>query len=360
MSTSEPSRSPLAAGPGLVVLFGSGETSASGSKIFQALSPRLARPLRIAILETPAGFELNSAQVAGRVAEFLNVRLQNDKPHIDVVPARKRGTAYSPDDPAIVEPLRAASLIYLGAGSPTYAARQLRDSVAWHTLLAAHRLGAAVALASAAALAASAQTLPVYEIYKAGQDLGWHPGLDLLGVYGLPLVWIPHWNNAEGGADLDTGHCFMGRERFEELRRLLPAGLPIVGIDEHTGLIIDLAAGTCQVMGAGGVTVLRRDGEGRWTSRESFALSELGAVSMPEAPAGVPGEVWEQVVAARAEEQAAPAMPEAVSALVAQRQAARKARDWPRADAARDQLTAMGWQVMDTPDGPVVQPAADR
>src|SRR5262245_28849527 len=57
--------------PGLIVLFGSGETSPSGGKIIQALAPRLASPLRARVLETPAGFELNSAQVAGRVADFM-------------------------------------------------------------------------------------------------------------------------------------------------------------------------------------------------------------------------------------------------------------------------------------------------
>ncbi|MGQ0603742.1 MAG: cysteinyl-tRNA synthetase, partial [Anaerolineales bacterium] len=80
--------------PGLVILFGSGETSASGSKVFQSLMPRLSKPLRIAVLETPAGFELNSAQVAGRVAEFLSHRLQNDKPVMDVIAARRRGSAF--------------------------------------------------------------------------------------------------------------------------------------------------------------------------------------------------------------------------------------------------------------------------
>lgn len=344
--------------PGLVVLFGSGETSASGSKIFQSLAPRLARPLRIAVLETPAGFELNSAQVAGRVAEFLGVRLQNDKPQIDVVPARKRGTAFSPDDPALAARLRAASLVFLGAGSPTYAVRQLRASVTWQTLLAVHRLGAAVALASAATLAASARTLPVYEIYKVGEDLHWHAGLDLLAAYGLPLVVIPHWNNAEGGADLDTSRCFMGRERFDALARLLPPELPILGLDEHTALVIDLVAGVCDVMGAGGVTLVREGRETRWPARASFSASELGDVRVPAAPVGVPAAVWSDVLEAH---RAAPEMsdvPDEVLSLVAERQAARAAKDWPRADAVRVRLMALGWQVKDTPQGPQVERAA--
>ncbi|MCS6910594.1 MAG: hypothetical protein NZM11_08515, partial [Anaerolineales bacterium] len=190
--------------PGLVVLFGSGETSATGSKILQALVPRLEHPLRLAVLETPAGFELNSAQVAGRVADFLRDKLQNEKLEVTVIPARKRGTAFSPDDPEIAAPLRNASLVFMGAGSPTYAVRQLQGSVTWHTLEAAHRFGAAVVFASAATLAVSAYTIPVYEIYKAGEDLHWRAGLNFLLPFGLNLIFVPHWNNSEGGAELDT------------------------------------------------------------------------------------------------------------------------------------------------------------
>ena len=44
--------------------------------------------------------------------------------------------------------------------------------------------------------------------------------------------------------------------------------------------------------------------------------------------------------------------PPEVEALLAEREAARAARDWTTADAKRDALTALGWEVRDTPDGP--------
>ncbi|MER3457963.1 MAG: cysteinyl-tRNA synthetase, partial [Chloroflexota bacterium] len=185
---------------GPVVLFGSGETSPRGRQIWEAIARRLSAPLRVAILETPAGFELNSARVAGRIADFLQVRLQNYRPHITVVPARKRGTPFSPDDPVITAPILDANVIFLGPGSPTYAVRQLRDSLAWQRVMACHRLGSALVLASAAVIAISALALPVYEIYKVGEDPHWRPGLDFFAPYGLSLVFISHWNNAEGGA----------------------------------------------------------------------------------------------------------------------------------------------------------------
>jgi len=78
--------------PGPVILFGSGETSPSGRKVFERVFRQLPPKPHIALLETPAGFELNSAQVIGRVGEFLQRRLQNYQPQIVIVPARRRGT----------------------------------------------------------------------------------------------------------------------------------------------------------------------------------------------------------------------------------------------------------------------------
>ncbi len=162
--------------PGPIVLFGSGETSPSGRKIFEQAFRQLRRSPRVALLETPAGFELNSDRVIGRVGDFLRHRLQNYDPQIFVVPARRRGTPNSPDNIDILTPLLAADLIFMGPGSPTYAVRQLRDSLAWNILRARHRLGAALVMASAATIAMSAYALPVYEIYKVGEDLHWKRG----------------------------------------------------------------------------------------------------------------------------------------------------------------------------------------
>ena len=42
------------------------------------------------------------------------------------------------------------------------------------------------------------------------------------------------------------------------------------------------------------------------------------------------------------------------SALVEERAAAKKAKDWAKADAIRAQLTQMGWSVTDTAQGPKI------
>ena len=344
--------------PGLVVLFGSGETSASGRRVFHRLFSSLTRPIRFAILETPAGFELNSAWVARQVADFLEKRLQNFAPEITIVPARKRNTELSPDNPDVIAPLLSSNVIYMGAGSPTYAVRQLRDSLAWHTLTVRHRLGASIVLASASPLAVGAYTIPVYEIYKVGEDVHWKTGLDFFGPYGLSLVFVPHWNNTEGGDNLDTSRCFMGRPRFAELLDMLPVTATIVGIEEHTGLIMDLNTKTCQALGRGGVILLREGDEQRFDSDQPFSITELGPFRIPKLSAGIPAEVLEKVLRAEAETETASApKPSAeVLALVEKRQAARARRDWGTADSIRDQIGKLGWHVRDTPDGPELVP----
>ena len=49
------------------------------------------------------------------------------------------------------------------------------------------------------------------------------------------------------------------------------------------------------------------------------------------------------------------ALPSEVLNLVAARQEARVARDWSAADQIRGKLADLGWQVRDTPNGPLVE-----
>ncbi|MEJ2735009.1 MAG: cysteinyl-tRNA synthetase [Anaerolineae bacterium] len=346
--------SKVADGAGLVVLLGSGETTASGRRIFDWLLRQLPTPVRLAILETPAGFELNSAQVAGQIGDFMRKHLQNYHPQVTIVPARKRGTPLDPDQPDIAALIRGSDLILLGPGSPTYAVRQLEDSLTWYTAVACHRLGAALVLSSAATIAASAWALPVYEIYKVGEDLHWRAGLDFFAAYGLSLVLVPHWNNQDGGADLDTSRCYVGRARFEPLLEMLPTDATVVGIDERTALVLDLEAEACQVLGPGSVTVVRDGNEQCFGSKVTFPLNELGPFRQPGLEFGLPARVWEEVrrAHARAQADAVPTPSREVMALVERRERARGRRQWRKADALRDQIAHMGWQVLDTPDGP--------
>ena len=361
--------------PGPIVLFGSGETSPSGQKVFDALFRQLPSNPRCALLETAAGFEPNSYHVIEKVGEFLQRSLQNYHPQIEIVRARDRSLFESPDNPAVAASLLEADLIFLGPGSPTYAIRQLRNSLSWYYLLARHALGAALVFASAGVVAASSYALPVYEIYKAGEDLHWKDGLDLFGIFGLSLVLIPHWNNQEGGAELDTSRCFMGQERFKRLAFELPPGQTILGIDENTALMLDLQSGTGKVLGGGEAVwvhvghrhagtangnflaasgldeiIQKRGGHvHRYRTGKTFELSECCQFRMPVLGQGVPLEVWEMAVKMVECKEAGP--PQQVMELVEQRQAARQRQDWAYADALREKIEGLGWRVEDGREG---------
>lgn len=376
--------------PGLIVMFGSGETSPTGRKVFEQVFHSLPPSPRVALLETPAGFELNSPQVIGRVGFFLTRRLQNFTPRVETIPARKRGTQFSPDNPEIVDPLLQADLIFMGPGSPSYAIRQLHDSLAWYYLVARHHLGSVLVLASAATVAFSAYALPVYEIYKVGEDIRWLQGLDFFRLYGLRLVFIPHWNNQEGGAELDTSRCFMGRERFASLLEMLPKGVTVIGLDEKTALIIDPSNKQCRVKGIGRVTIIHVSKEQKRTgfspsssdqqdhiadsyedlasvaelrtghldyyhNGQVFSMNELGQFHSYHPQDSLPEGVWQKAVqAARCMgDKKTPITPDEVTRLIEERESARRMGDWRRADELRRQVTHMGWEIMDTKKGPV-------
>ncbi len=345
-------RSEASSRPGKIVLFGSGEIAPAGRRGHAAAMMDFEPPVKVVILETPAGFELNSARVAGRVADFIRERLGEFRPRILVLPARKRWTPFSPDDPVRVAPLLEADYIFMGPGSPTYAIRQLAGSVAWRYLQARHRQGAALGIASAAAIAVSAWALPVYEIYKAGHDPHWVRGLDLFGDFGLLLAIVPHWNNQEGGQEVDTSRCFIGRERFEAMRRFLPPEVVILGIDEHTMAVFDFQKERVEVLGLGRVTIWRSDGIQAVEAGEAFPMRWLGEVRLPppiavQPPPGASGFPR-------------PELPPQVAALIREREAARHRRDWATADALREQIRALGYEVQDTREGPRWRPLDDR
>jgi hypothetical protein len=339
---------------GQMAFLGSGETSLAGGRIFDLLAKQLPHPLRIAIMETPAGFELNSSQVAGRVGDFLGTRLQNHHPLVDIIPARKKGTAFSPDDPDLLAPLLHANFIFMGPGSPTYAVRQLQDSLAWDMIRARHRLGATLVFASAATVAVSQWALPVYEIYKVGLDVHTVPGLDLFASFGMPLSFIPHWNNAEGGADVDTSRCFVGMDRFAEWCGMLPKDHTTVGLDEHTGIIIDFNTKQVNISGVSSVSLLRDCDPLIYPAGVSFPLGELGPFRLPDPPeAGIDTETWRMVRDAPSPAPEPEDLPPAeVLALAEQRQQARARKDWATADELRIHIASLGWTVLDTPEGP--------
>ena len=172
--------------------------------------------------------------------------------------------------------LAEARYVFAGPGSPSYALRQWRDTAVPDLLAAKLRDGGCVTFASAAAVGLGVCSLPVYEVYKVGEAPRWLEGLDLLAVTGLRAAVVPHYNNAEGGTH-DTRYCYMGERRLRILEELLPEGVAILGVDEHTAAIFDIDMATVSIRGRGGLTWRLRGASQRFESGATIAVSELAA-----------------------------------------------------------------------------------
>ena len=120
--------------------------------------------------------------------------------------------------------------------------------------------------------------MPVYEIYKVGDEPRWVEGLDLLGrLTGIRAAVIPHYDNAEGGSH-DTRFCYLGEQRLAALEAELPDDVGVLGVDEHTALVLDLDAGTATVSGSGVATVRRRGTSRTIAAGEQLPLDDLAAM----------------------------------------------------------------------------------
>lgn len=260
---------------GKIILFGSGETSDSGKVIFRKVISTFAQKQNVTILETPAGFQPNSHLVASEIAEIFRQSLGEFVNSVEIIPAKKKGADLSPENPALLDPLVQSDFILMGPGSPTYAVRQLADSLLWKTIIKQWQKGITLCFSSAGALACSKFTLPVYEIYKVGEELHWIDGLNIFGETGLSLTIITHWNNSEGGKDLDTRFCYMGMDRFNKLLKILPSKESIIGIDENTALVIDFVNSYFYLEGKGNATLIKNGKKLDFRTHKYYSLESI-------------------------------------------------------------------------------------
>lgn len=237
--------------PRVLAIMGSGETAPTMAKVHRALFDRFGtQPAPVAIIDTPYGFQENADELSTRTLEFFATNVGRAA---TIASYRSRDVDAVTLATAVAR-IREARYVMAGPGSPSYALRQWAGSPIPDAIGAKLSDGGIVTMASAAALTLGVVTIPVYEVYKVGEDPRWLEGLDLLAAAGLRAAVVPHYDNAEGGTH-DTRFCYMGERRLRLLERTLPEGAFILGVDSHTALVLDLARGTASVAGLGGVTV---------------------------------------------------------------------------------------------------------
>ncbi|CAB4663481.1 unannotated protein [freshwater metagenome] len=257
--------------PHILAVMGSGETSPTMVSTHRMLAAKLAKTSRAVLLDTPYGFQENAPELATKAVEYFQTSINL------VLEVAGLTEIIGADALAVERGLQKvadADYVFAGPGSPTYALRQWSGTSLAGLLNKKLHDGGIVTFASAAALTLGKFTLPVYEIYKVGEDPRWLDGLNILGEIGINVALIPHYNNAEGGHH-DTRFCYMGERRLAILERELPDDVYVLGVDEHTGLVIDLDAETVAVVGKGVVTIRVHGESTQIASGETFSVDRL-------------------------------------------------------------------------------------
>ena len=236
----------------ILALMGSGENSPIMVTPHQKIIKSTGKDLNPINLNTPYGFQENINELSEKIEKYFAVNV---------------GTPIKTSQDPIAD-LKIANWVFAGPGSPTYALRHWKESGV-DSLLHEVLSRGSVVLASAAAMSIGAKVMPVYEMYKVGEDPYWLEGFNLLEpATGIKAAVIAHYNNAQGGTH-DTRFCFAGEKRMKVLESQLDSDTAILGIDEHTGVAFDLDAKTAEVYGKGVVT-FKKNGEAK-----TFAAKEI-------------------------------------------------------------------------------------
>jgi cyanophycinase len=170
------------------------------------------RPPRYVQIPTAA-----SSEGQGRIQYWIELgKAQAARLGVQAVPLDVRNREDA-QDPAIVEQVAGAGMIYLSGGNPSLLARALRDTPLWSAIVAAWEGGAALAGCSAGAMAMAAQVPDLRHPRQGGeQGLGLLPHSRVLPHFDRMLGWLP---------DVLTRPFF--REH----------GVHVVGIDEDTAIV---------------------------------------------------------------------------------------------------------------------------
>lgn len=256
----------------LLVIMGSGETAPTMVKTHRRIFARAADGPAV-LVDTPYGFQENADDITARARRYFTESVGRETHPLGW---RRPGDALATEQALIA--MREATWVFAGPGSPTYALRVWQPTGLAQELVDVCKRGGAVVFASAAALTLGSHTVPVYEIYKAGADPHWRSGLDVFAALtGVQAAIIPHFNNAEGGHH-DTRYCYLGERRLRRLEADLPDEVGVLGVDEHTALLIDLERAQAEVSGNGLVTVRRRGRHVTFAAGTTVGLQRLVAL----------------------------------------------------------------------------------
>jgi hypothetical protein len=266
-----------------LVLMGSGETAPTMVTVHREVLEHVPPDADALLLDTPYGFQVNAGDISTRTVAYFARHVGRQ---VSVAEARRAELLDTVGAEALRGRVRRAAWVFAGPGSPTYLVRQWQELRLVEALRGRVRpdgSSRASVFASAAACTIGRLLVPVYEIYKSGEDPHWREGLDLTAELGLDVVVIPHFDNAEGGTH-DTRYCYLGEQRLRALEATLPSSTWVLGIDEHTAAIVDVDRGAVTIEGRGAVTVRARDRVVRISAGSTTTIEHL--LDLASGPAG--------------------------------------------------------------------------
>jgi cyanophycinase len=241
-------------GSGPLALVGSGEFLSHMVDVDAYLLGWLARKRpRVAIVPTAAAEEGPASVDRWAEMGILHFQALGAEPVPVLI-----GDRAEANDPDRARALGEADLIYFSGGDPAYLVLTLADTAAWTAIQGAHAAGAALAGCSAGAMALSGSTLD-FRASRTG-----------------PVRWLPGWGIAPALAVLPHFDRML-RNRSEWVDTLVaaaPAGVTVVGIDEHTALLgVD---DQWSVFGAGGVHVYAAGSSRAYVAGDTVPLLARG------------------------------------------------------------------------------------
>jgi len=226
---------------GTVALVGAGEFLPSIEPVDRALLEHLPPAPRVAIVPTasaPDGGGVPQRWAQMGIAHFA--RLGSSAEAVMLL------TREDADQPALVEQLARANLIYFSGGKPRYLLETLVGTAAWHTIMQQFSRGATIAGCSAGAMVLGAALFDFPQVWRTLPALGLVPDLAI----------IPH---------------------FDEIPKVLVStiksagpGITIAGIDGATALVV--SDGQRLVLGRGAVTILKKKQSRRYLAGEVVEL----------------------------------------------------------------------------------------
>ena len=251
---------------------GSGETSPTMVTPHKQMIANLnsTKSAVLNVLDTPFGFQENADVLTSKLIEYFELSVGHP---VGVVSLRNTHVS-SAELAKAVNAIRDSDWLFAGPGSPSYALkvwRELGITPHFNEVLSRGTL----TFASAAALTVGSHTIPVYEMYKVGQDPHWLTGLNLLELHtGMSAAVVPHFDNTEG-ANHDTRFCYIGEKRLRVLESILPSEVFIIGVDGHTGVSFDLDTRIASVFGLGQMTIRHHGKSWIVNSGESATFEEI-------------------------------------------------------------------------------------